>query len=99
MSRDLLAEHCDAPGCVNGSVATYTPDGDRVSRVCRDCAGTTRRIRGTHDARSAIDYEPQPDTAPRFVARVVALVARHPNDADLGAAVRALLDELGAVGR
>jgi hypothetical protein len=80
-----LFENCRH--CVNGLRMGL----DGFTRDCGECGGTARRRRGTHDAESSIDYEPAPNTAPRFVARIAALAERHPNDADLGAAVRALL--------
>jgi hypothetical protein len=96
MSRDLLAEHCDAPGCVNG----YVKWPDSFLHKCVVCHGTTRRIRGTHDARSAIDYEPADGPAIRHATwqRIVTL-ARAARDASNSDVVRALLDELEAVGR
>jgi hypothetical protein len=85
--RAELFENCRH--CVNGLRMGL----DGVVRTCGECNGTTRRLRGLHDAESSLDYEPAPNTAPRFVARIVALAARHPNDAELGAAIRALLGD------
>jgi hypothetical protein len=45
----------------------------------------------SHYERFPQPVTPEPNTAPRFVARIVALAARHPNDSELGAAVRALV--------
>lgn len=87
MSRDLLAEHCTAPGCASGYVTLWVDGMKQITR-CVVCVGTTRRIRGTHDPRSAIDFEEptQLETSLRE------LVRKHPNDSDLGAALRALLN-------
>jgi hypothetical protein len=86
--RAELFENCRH--CVNGLRTGL----DGFTRDCTECGGTARRRRrGLHHAESAIDYEPAPDTAPRFVARIAALAERYPNDADLGAAVRALLGD------
>jgi hypothetical protein len=84
-SRTHLQEHCGR--CAQGIARRD----DGTLGLCIACNGSGRVTRHTHDPRSSIDYEPAPDTAPRFVARIAALAERHPNDADLGAAVRALL--------
>jgi hypothetical protein len=53
--RDELLEHCDAPGCANGVIIGK---GGVFVAYCSACRGSTRRRRGPHDPRSAIDYEP-----------------------------------------
>jgi hypothetical protein len=50
-SRTHLYEHCDS--CSQGVVNV----GGQLA-ICRACGGSTRRLRGTHDARSAIDFDP-----------------------------------------
>lgn len=130
-SAEYLLEHCQAPGCANGLVKRL----DGTVGLCALCNGSTRRLRHTHDPRSAIDFEEVPPgqdagkatvgasglpsavmrAAPEVAepispetlhvaqygaspfyaalpvqARLAELVAAHPNDADLGAAVREL---------
>lgn len=101
--RTELYESCDC-AAAGGMVQV-----DGQLRLCALCGGSTRRLRRTHDPRSAIDS----DIALRVVAketeetafglspfyaalpltkRLTDLVAAHPNDADLGAAVRALVE-------
>jgi hypothetical protein len=82
--RTHLEETCRH--CVNGLRMGL----DGVVRTCGECNGTTRHRRGLHDAESAVDYEPASRVAVRY-GLLRELEARHPNDADLGAAVRALL--------
>jgi hypothetical protein len=90
--RTHLREHCDAC-CGTGRV------GWLLNVTCPDCNGTGRRERHTHDARSAIDYEPAlPAARPATWQRIFALAACA-RDATNSDVVRALLDELDAVRR
>ena len=49
-ARTHLIEHC---GCTDGMVRRGA-----FLEICRDCKGTQRRLRGTHDPRSSIDFDP-----------------------------------------
>lgn len=105
MSTDFLIEHCGR--CSDGVIYV-----DGVPVTCGDCNGTTRRRRGTHDAESAIDFEPNEhaetcatryprgpglglgpcDCSRELMDHVRWLVRSTPNDSELGAALRALLN-------
>jgi hypothetical protein len=91
-----LLEHCH---CTDGMVRR----GAHLE-ICRDCYGSQRRLRGTHDPRSAIDFDPNEKPTPiekaldvgekLARAKVLARILRDPSNS---APLTELLDLLEAL--